>query len=152
MTKESKTKKKKKRKKEKLDATTYVRNLWGTLSVPTCYMDIWKAHSIFLNLLNFSRLPSCLGWYGSCHLQHDRVALVRTKGWQQWNEFHWLTEIGLMMSSKSVSEWDMFLPTASVSWDKMFIIDVVDFFFFLKYSVIPPSCLYSKYRIKAAAC
>lgn len=59
-------------------------------SVPTCYMDIWKGHSISLNLLNFSRPPSCLGWYGSCHLQHDRVVLVRTKGWQQWNEFYWL--------------------------------------------------------------
>lgn len=58
-------------------------------SVPTCYMDIWKGHSISLNLLNFSRPPSCLGWYGSCHLQHDRVVLVRTKGWQQWNEFYW---------------------------------------------------------------
>lgn len=53
-------------------------------------MDIWKGHSISLNLLNFSQPPSCLGWYGSCHLQHDRVVLVRTKGWQQWNEFYWL--------------------------------------------------------------
>lgn len=49
--------------------------------VPTCYMDIWKGHSISLNLLMFSQLPSCLGWYGSCHLQHGQVVLVRIKGW-----------------------------------------------------------------------
>lgn len=92
-----------KTKKEKLDATTYVKNLRGTSSVPTCYMDIWKAHSISLNLLNFSRLPSCLGWYGSCLLQHDRVALVRTK--MTVVEWISLTKIWEMMSSN----WGLYL-------------------------------------------
>lgn len=59
-------------------------------SVPTCYKDIWKGHSISLNLLNFSRPPSCLGGYGSCHLQHDQVVLVRTKGWQCGMKFYFV--------------------------------------------------------------
>lgn len=57
----------------------------GASPVPTCRRDI-QVHSICLHLLNFSLPPSCLCWYGSCHLQHARVALVRTKGWQQWND------------------------------------------------------------------
>lgn len=85
---------------KKTDATTYAKDPSVTWSVPTCYMDIWKGHSISLNLLNFSRPPSCLGWYGSCHLQHDQVVLVRTKGWQQWNKFYWLFYFGVVNTIK----------------------------------------------------
>lgn len=66
------------------DSSTRVKPT-GASPVPTCRRDI-QVHSICLHLLNFSLPPSCLCWYGSCHLQHARVALVRTKGWQQWNE------------------------------------------------------------------
>lgn len=60
------------------DSSTRVKPI-GASPVPTCRRDI-QVHSICLHLLNFSLPPSCLCWYGSCHLQHARVALVRTKG------------------------------------------------------------------------
>lgn len=97
--------KKKKTKKKKLQTFTHDKELDTTEErwhqVPTCYKDIWKGHSISLNLLNFSRPPSCLGWYGSCLLQHDRVVLVRTKGWQYgMNWFFFFLVVAVCLQQK----------------------------------------------------